>query len=78
MIRIIYTAHAQRRIRQRHVTRRMVEQTLSVPDHPYRRGNVADEEIAERRFGNRIVQVVFEERKTGELIVITVKAATRR
>ncbi|MGH2397826.1 MAG: DUF4258 domain-containing protein [bacterium] len=77
MRRIIYTAHARKRMRQRHVTRSMVRSTLSAPDHPYTHGRIADEEIAERRFGGRTIQVVFEERKTGEVIVITVKAIGR-
>jgi hypothetical protein len=39
-------------------------------------GAVADEEVAERRFGFRQVRVVFEQRKTGEIVIITV--VTRR
>jgi hypothetical protein len=33
---------------------------------------VADEEVAERRFNKRRVRVVFEQRKTGDIVIITV------
>lgn len=65
-------------MRQRHVTRRMVERTLADPDRPYRQGNIADEEVAERRFGQRVVEVVFEERTKGDIVLITVKARRAR
>ncbi|MGH2375749.1 MAG: DUF4258 domain-containing protein [bacterium] len=74
MHRVIYTTHARKRMKQRLVTRRMVQLTLAAPDRPYSRGSLDDEEIAERRFGRRTIQVVFEEHKTGEVIIITVKA----
>jgi hypothetical protein len=70
--RLIYTAHATKRMRERGITRKMVEATLAAPDGPPFRGVVADEEIAERRFDKRSVRVVFEQRKTGDAVIITV------
>lgn len=65
MHRIVYTNHVVARMRQRRITRRMIELTLSSTDQPYRSGKIADEEIAERRFGKRVVQVGLRRTKDG-------------
>ncbi len=52
----------------------MVAAALAAPHGPYRRGTIANEELAERRFGRVFVEVVFEQRKMGEIVVIAVIA----
>ncbi len=70
--RIIFTKHALRRMKERGVSVREVCETLFNPDRPYELGKVGDEEIATKRFGRKEVRGVFEEKKTGELIIYTV------
>jgi hypothetical protein len=66
------TLLATMRMRERGITHKMVEATLAAPEGPPVRGMVADEEVAERRFNKRRVRVVFEQRKTGDIVIITV------
>jgi len=70
--RVIFTKHSLRRMRERGVSVDEVYETLFNPDRPYELGKIGDEEIATKRFGRKEVKVVFEIKKTGELIVYTV------
>ncbi|MCC7353033.1 MAG: DUF4258 domain-containing protein [Anaerolineae bacterium] len=72
--RIIYTYHARRRMTQRTVTEEQVEETLSEPDIPYLSGAEGEEEIAVRQYGSREIRVIFEEQKSGIIVVLTVIA----
>ncbi|MCS7266204.1 MAG: DUF4258 domain-containing protein [Armatimonadetes bacterium] len=71
-MRVIFTKHALRRMKERNVSAKEVHEALLNPDRPYELGKIGDEEIAVKRFGRKEVRVVFEEKKAGELIVYTV------
>lgn len=69
-MRIIYTRHAQQRMRQRKVSPKQVEETLEMPDEIIM-GDYG-EEIAVKQYGTREVRVVYEETETDTFVIFTV------
>jgi hypothetical protein len=67
---IVYTRHAQQRMKQRKVTEKQVKETLADPDEVEPGDNGGD--IAIRRYGGREVRVVYGEPEEGHYVVYTV------
>jgi len=69
-MRIIYTRHAEQRMKQRKVSPEQVAETLEAPDDVLPGDN--GEEIAIRRYGVREVHIVYEEVDVDTVAVYTV------
>lgn len=69
-MQIIYTRHAQQRMKQRKVTEKQVEETLTDPDKIESGDNGGD--IAIRRYGRREVRVVYGEPEEDKYVIYTV------
>jgi hypothetical protein len=69
-MRIIYTHHAQQRMKQRKVTHEQVELTLAEPDEIQPGDNGGD--IVVKNFGDREVQVVYEAIDADTYLIFTV------
>lgn len=69
-MQIIYTRHAQQRMKKRKVTKKQVEKTLTYPDEVESGDNGGD--IAIRRYGGREVRVVYGEPEEDNYVVYTV------
>jgi hypothetical protein len=69
-MRIIYTHHAQQRMTQRSIDPQQVAETLDSPDNVM--SGDRREQIAIKNYGNREVQVVFEEIEPDTMLVYTV------
>lgn len=69
-MQIVYTQHARQRMAQRQIAPEQVLETLETPD------NVTPgdrhEQIAIKNYGNREVQVVFEELGDDTVVIYTV------
>lgn len=69
-MQIIFTRHARQRMKQRRVTEKQVEETLTDPDKIEPGDNGGD--IAIRRYGGRDVRVVYSEPSEDKYVVYTV------
>lgn len=67
---ILYTRHAQQRMRQRKVREEEVVETLENPDEIIPGDNGGD--MAIKRYGNREVRVVYTEPEEGTFLIYTV------
>lgn len=71
MFEIVYSDHLKQRMIKRKITRKQVEYTIESPD--YVDLDEQGHERAHKRFGNRIVRVVYQETNTGTYLITAMK-----